>query len=224
MPKWLIALNLAALALVTSCAALTAAFVIEEALSDPQQRHDFFEETLDSLDIHSDYVDEFFALARSDHPSSLQRFMVNVAGAMEEPAVSALLTTALTGNPQGIVNLVGQTLDGSVGIPGAQEALSAVLGERAPALGSLFLGDATGVSGLLSGLWQTAAQDQTQAAALAGTLGGQAEELAAVLAAEPQSLLGVTEALLRQGLATQDGAVREMAGRLGLTTAPSAAP
>lgn len=98
-------------------------------MSDPGRRAQIMEATLRVLDHHPEYVDELFRKTRL-HDKTMSRFLTDTSITQAKPEFSREVAAHLVEHPDGLREIMIQTLDAAHDKPAAQRAITDAVGAR----------------------------------------------------------------------------------------------
>jgi hypothetical protein len=119
-----------ALLLLGSCATSGKAKLITVAFEDQGRRRDLFEATLRVLDRNPEWVDEFYALARSHRPT-LEGFIENTARDLSNEKLATITARHLAAHPAGLRTILERSMDAASDHPAAKKAIAEAVRSRA---------------------------------------------------------------------------------------------
>ncbi len=188
------ALSLAA----CSPSATTQRKVVDEVVDQQPARREAFEATLRVLDVHPEYVDEFFAQLL-EHPPALNRFLAINASGLDDPQYAALMARHLVRHPEPLTETMVQVLIAAKDKPESQQAMALAM-EREPALTSRTLTSRpAAVTVTTRALLDVLLERPDARAAFLAVLQERKAQAAELLLSDPETLTAVMGEMTRRG-------------------------
>jgi hypothetical protein len=172
---------------------------VDQALADDKLRAEAFEATLRVLDEHPEYVDEFFA-ASLRHTPTLDRFIFDTAGKLEDENLSRMTARHLASHPAGLRQILIATLDESSNHPAALEANAQAMAARPQVSAMVVTSREETLLLTMRALIDEVMKNPKARAAFLKSLQGNSPELAQLITSNPESLKTLAEALAKAGV------------------------
>ena len=115
--------------LVTACSTHGKTEITDKAMADDNRRAQIIEATLRVMDAHPEYVDELYRQARL-HDRTMNRFLADTARGLARPAFARQVAEHLVDHPEGLREVMIQTLDAARNKRDAQRAIVDAVAER----------------------------------------------------------------------------------------------
>lgn len=115
--------------LVTACSTHGKTEITEKAMADDDRRAQIIEATLRVMDQHPEYVDELFRQTRL-HDRTLDRLLADTARGLARPTFARLVAEHLVDHPEGLREIMIQTLDAARNKRDAQRAITDAVAQR----------------------------------------------------------------------------------------------
>jgi hypothetical protein len=189
------ALAIAASIVVSGCGVTLKRDLVATTFDNYGERQEFIEATLEVLDRHPEYTDEFFAHALR-HPATLDRFVMNTTAHLSDPEMAALTARYLVRNPRGLHEILVQTLDAARGTE-PKRAIASAIEDRADKAMAAIASDPAAEQEVTRAFVDIVSRSpEARKPFLAGLARRQAE-MATTIASDPAVLRGMVDALLR---------------------------
>jgi hypothetical protein len=150
---------LLAVLLLAGCATSTKAKLITAAFDDPGRRRELFEANLRVLDRNPEWVDEFYAEARSHRPT-LERFLENAARTLSDEKLAGMTARHLVAHPAGLRTVLERSMDAASGNPAAKKAIAEAVHSRAETAANIIVEDPQTLGAVTRALASKATSDK----------------------------------------------------------------
>lgn len=180
--------------LVEACSPAASRGVVAATLEPDDVRHAFLEGTLRVLDDHPEYVDELFVLNRR-HPRTMSRFLENAARASRDEDFARFTAERLVRDPEGLRQIMVSTLEAARDQPAARAAISRAIEQRNTLATNVIADRPSAVVGSLNAMVQVVQRRPRARRAFLHAMRGNSDELARLLASDPDTLAAMASAM-----------------------------
>jgi hypothetical protein len=174
--------------------------VMRTALDDRESRQEWLDATLRVLDENPEYVDEFYAQARS-HRGTLDRFIENAARDLDQEWLATLTARHLANNPESLRRVLIAALDEARDDRAVRDAVAQAIAERQQTSQQITLENPELIQKSLAQTLEAARDDEPVRRAILSTLGENVELSAELISQDPELVYATLRATVGAVLA-----------------------
>lgn len=182
---------------IAGCGAATQQKTIDKTLDTmtAEQRRGAFEDMAVVLDKHPDWVDEFYAVARS-HAPLMRRFLTDATRDLKDPKLAATTGELLAAEPASLERVLVATVDAARPTREARLAIDRAVTARAEAMSDILTDSPATIDAVIGSLLNVTANKEAAREELRKAVDHHASRIVELVANDPALLSAMTRSIL----------------------------